>query len=208
MEQVQPQPASVGTGRRKSVFMEVGLVDEATLRRERSPTPTAPRLITHPTPRKLRPARTVRFRSRHHIIENHEEENSEWSEDSEVDEDEREALERMEVRANRPMFTNSKMYRMGLLTLVLAIMLPVLHSSPLSSVGAKAGVIPRQTIDPSMIKREDTNTDVCLRWSHQCKSLMQQMSQKEINAHADSCRCQWYPLRLRRAFQNRRRTDQ
>ncbi|KAF2653425.1 kelch repeat protein-like protein [Lophiostoma macrostomum CBS 122681] len=171
MERVQPQPVNGAPGRRKSVFMEVGLVDEATLRHERSPAPAAPRLITNPTPRKLRPTRTVRFQSQHHVIENHEgekcEEDSEWEEDSEADEDEREALERMEMRANRPLFTNSKMYRIGLLTLVLAIMLPVLHSSPLSSVGAKAGVIPRQTIDPSMVKRDDTNPDVCLRWSHQ-----------------------------------------
>lgn len=169
MEQVRPQPAAQAPGRRKSVFMEVGLVDEAQLRRERSP---APILIANPSPKRLRPTRVVRFRSQHDVIgqkeENQLEENDEWESASDADDIDYNTLASRRSYASQPVF-GSKLYRVGLFALVLAFMLPVLQSSPLSAVGAKGGVIPRATIDPYIAKREDTNTNICKRWSHQCK---------------------------------------
>ncbi|KAF2195166.1 hypothetical protein K469DRAFT_743799 [Zopfia rhizophila CBS 207.26] len=170
MERVRPQPALNVPSRRKSIFTEVGLVDEETVRRERSPTPA---LISNPTPKRLRPRGMLSFRRQADIFEEQEEEveeDGEWEEGSDSDHDD-ETLATMKLFPNEHVNGCSRLYRLGLLTLALALMLPVLQSSPISRMGVKGGVIPRQSIDcvdhPYLSKREDTPTEICKRWSHQ-----------------------------------------
>jgi hypothetical protein len=166
MEQAQPHPVLKAPRRRTSVFVEVGLVDNASMRREAS----------EPSSKRLRPARTVRFRSQNEIFEGRKEEDVQResesdepeSDECEIDENEAdsESTTKMSLPAPAPVFTNSKMYRAGLLVLVLAMMLPMLNTSPIQ--GRRDGVVPRETLDPYVVKREDTNANFCIRWSHQC----------------------------------------
>ncbi|ORY12612.1 hypothetical protein BCR34DRAFT_482332 [Clohesyomyces aquaticus] len=174
----QPQPALKAPGRRKSVFMEVGLVDEDTVRRDRSPAPgyntSTPTLISDPTRKRLRPARTVRFRSQAEILNEKEHErmseefDDEWESDSDV-EDETLATMKLYPSPNNQLNACSGLYKAGLLALILALMLPVLQINPISAIGVRGGVIrePRQTIDAQVVRRDDTNPQVCKRWSHQ-----------------------------------------
>ncbi|KAF2477780.1 uncharacterized protein BDR25DRAFT_299575 [Lindgomyces ingoldianus] len=176
MERVRPQPAHKSPDRQKSVFMEVGLVDEETVRRERNPTPKlTSTLVSDPTPRRLRPARMVRFRSQAEFFEEKEREGHEhdsgWESISDIEESDDETLATMKLYPNRATNTFSGLYKAGLLVLVLALMLPVLQTSPISTIGVRGGVIPLQSIDyvqgVHISKREDTNTQICKRWSHQ-----------------------------------------
>lgn len=63
--------------------------------------------------------------------------------------------------------------RLSYLAVILAIMLPILHMSPLLQagpfLGADAGPIVRRSDfeDTKLLPRQDTAVDVCLRWSHQ-----------------------------------------
>jgi hypothetical protein len=154
--------------RRKSVFAEVGLVDEDTIRRERCPTPT---LIPDPRSQRLQPPKTVRFHCQHSILGEEQtgrsEESSEWDSDSDTEKRGWEALEGMKLSC-QTMFPNSKLYRLGLFALALVLVLPILQTNPLFSLGARAAAIPGERIDASLAKREDTNTQVCKRWAHQC----------------------------------------
>ena len=173
MEQVRPQPATAMPGRRKSVFTEVGLVDETTIRRDRSP---APLLMSDPTPRQLRPARLVRFRSKHDVFQDDVQSSSEYSEwESATDSDESDFDTDTTTTKLYPIqhtFTYAKFYRLALLAVVLALLLPVLQTDPMSAVGVKGGVIPPRPAEfvaaTAFSKRDDTNTDICKRWSHQC----------------------------------------
>ena len=162
MERVSPQPAFDAPGRRKSVFAEVGLVDEATIRTERSPAPTS---LLKPRKKRFRPSRIVRFRSRHEIFEESDEDAHSGSEstDDSTDCD-------VITTQSRTNSTNFMLYRAGLLALILAIMLPILQIKPTSLIGVKGGAIPRRSIDSvEVLKREDTDTNICKRWAHQCK---------------------------------------
>ncbi|KAF2007709.1 kelch repeat protein-like protein [Amniculicola lignicola CBS 123094] len=156
----QPVEAPI---RRKSVFMEVGLVDENILRRERNP---APILIQNSSPRRVRPSRTVRFRSKNDVFEVKDEKESEWESASDSDE---EVLATINLHTTQNVMRYSRLYRLGLVTMVLALMLPLLQTNALFPLGVKGGVIPRETIgsDLGVVKREDSNTDVCKRWAHQ-----------------------------------------
>ncbi|KAH7115308.1 kelch repeat protein-like protein [Dendryphion nanum] len=161
MDRVHPQPAVEASGRRKSVFAEVGLVDEATIRRERSP---APILLSEQKRKRFRPSRIVRFRSRNDVFE---EDDEEAQSDSETTEDGND-YERAAAMKIRLVPANSMMYRAALLALVLAMMLPILQINPASLIGVKGGAIPRQTIESvQVVKREDTDTNICKRWAHQ-----------------------------------------
>ena len=87
MAQIRPQPATADGGRR-SIFTEVGLVNEHTINTKRSP---APILVTGQASRQQRPSRTVRFRSKNSIFGGEEEtkevdDESDW--ESVEDEDE------------------------------------------------------------------------------------------------------------------------
>ncbi|KAF2273986.1 kelch repeat protein-like protein [Westerdykella ornata] len=151
--------------RRKSVFMEVGLVDEATVQRERSPAPT---LISRRTPKSIRPSRTVRFRSQNSLFGDEE---GEDANNSDLDEALGPALADMATSANsnmRPLsYLSPQAHRLALLVLGLILVLPILHTNPLFSIGARASAIPSHAREATVSKREDTNTQVCKRWAHQ-----------------------------------------
>ena len=162
MESVSPQPVMEASGRRKSVFAEVGLVDEATIRTQRSPAPTS---LSNPKRRLFRPSRIVRFRSRNEVFEESDEDAQSGSDSTDYSTDsDMSSATQPRSNAGPTMF-----YRAGLLALVLAIMLPILQINPTSLIGVKGGAIPRRSIDSVVVKREDTDTNICKRWAHQCK---------------------------------------
>ena len=152
--------------------MEVGLIDEATIKRERSPAPT---LIPDPTPRRLRPARLVRFRSQAEIFEEKvgKDVDSEWDSTSDGEDADHETLASARLHPDQHMIAYSKMYRLGLLAVILALLLPLLQLNPISVIGVKGGASPQRPANyvegTKIVKREDTNTVICKRWSHQCK---------------------------------------
>lgn len=165
MERVLPQPALNAPGRRKSVFLEVGLIDQETLRRERNP---APALISDRNPKKLR-ARAVRFRSKNDIFREGDDASSEddWESASDSDSDEEISdSTHMHTTLGRP-----RIYRLAFLAVVLGLMLSICQIGTVAPVGVKGGVIPREYIEYSdssqFAKREDTQTDVCTRWAGQ-----------------------------------------
>lgn len=161
MEQVRLTHAQ---GRRRSIFTEVGLVDENTMRDERSPAPSATTL------KHLRPARIVRFRSTNSIFGEREDDNdSDW--ESIVDEDESHAsMAPPVVHASSSMMA-LRLYRLGIFAFVLAIMLPILSMNPVNRFGVRGSTIARSTIearsDHSMVVRDNTPTDTCKRWAGQ-----------------------------------------
>ncbi|PVH94235.1 kelch repeat protein-like protein [Periconia macrospinosa] len=170
MERVRPQPAN----QRKSVFAEVGLIDLQKAREERN---TAPVLVsTSPiSPRKSRPARTVRFRSQNEILneQSAEENGSEdgWESASDSDDD----FGSIEISHIQQDSSYTKIYRLGLLTVVFAMLLPVLQIDKIVPVGVRGGVIPREVIEvmnqPQLERRDDSQVEVCKRWSGQSTVL-------------------------------------
>jgi hypothetical protein len=166
MERVRPQPA---TGRRRSIFTEVGLVDEDTMRDVRSPAPNAT------TFKHLRPARTVRFRSHNSIFGEKEKEKengdeSDW--ESVLDEDESNTPTTTPIVLPSQSTMPLRLYRLGIFALVLAIMLPILSINPISRVGVQSSTIPRSTIEAQpersvVVKRADSPVDACKRWAGQ-----------------------------------------
>ncbi|KAJ4347129.1 uncharacterized protein N0V89_011067 [Didymosphaeria variabile] len=144
--------------------MEVGLVDEEQVRSERSP---APSIIKHATQRHLRPARAVRFRSKDSIFELKDaiaQSDDGWETDTDSDEDD--TIPRIQPQQNA---MSQKVYRLGMLTVLLALMLPILQMCSMSPQGVRAGVIPQTSIEPtvSRLDRRDSSTDVCKRWAGQ-----------------------------------------
>lgn len=158
MEHPRPQAAE---GRRRSIFTEVGLVDEDTVRDDRSPAPIAT------TFKHLRPARTVRFRSRNSVFgEAEKDDESDW--ESVVDEDEAQPAAVLSPPSRMPL----RLYRLGIFAFVLAMMLPIFSMNPISRFGVRGGTIPRSTIEAQaarsvLVKRDDTSTDACKRWAGQ-----------------------------------------
>jgi hypothetical protein len=145
--------------RYKSAFTEIGLDGAADMTKcnMRNVTPT-------------RPGLRVRWRSQVQIHEVEQQEN----EDS-----------RPEIPHSVPTTTwhqygssAALVSRLSFLAVVLAIMIPVLHTSPLlypgpTIIGAEAGPIaPRSARDydlesTKLLPRQSNPADVCLRWSHQ-----------------------------------------
>ncbi|KAL5392693.1 hypothetical protein DPSP01_000396 [Paraphaeosphaeria sporulosa] len=167
MDSAHDQPPFAAPTRRKSVFLEVGLVDEEQVRSERSP---APSIDKHARPRHLRPARTVRFRSKNDVFEDKRataQSDDDWETDTESDDDD--TFPRIQPRQN---MVSQKVYRLALFALVLALMLPILQISSISPQGVRAGVIPQTSIEPTVAQlgaRQDSgsNTQVCKRWAGQ-----------------------------------------
>jgi hypothetical protein len=165
MERVRPQPAQ---SRRRSIFTEVGLVDEDTMRDVRSPAPNST------TFKHLRPARTVRFRSTNSIFgekekEKEKEDESDW--ESVMDEDDTDTPNAPTVLPSQSTMP-LRLYRLGIFALVLAIMLPIISISPIYRLGVRASSIPGSTIEAQserslVVKREDTPVDACKRWAGQ-----------------------------------------
>ena len=170
MERVQAQPAATMPGRRKSVFYEIGLVDETTIREERT---RAPILKSNPILKRHRPTRLVRFRSQHDVFQHTEivkEDDSDWEQIWNLN---IEVPTTMKLNSSQYLFTYSKFYRLAGLAVMLALLLPILSTNPISAIGVKGGVIPSHpdtyVAATAFPKREDTNTNICKRWSHQCK---------------------------------------
>lgn len=166
MERVQPQPADCS---RMSVFTEVGLVDEQKIQEERSP------VRAHgETLKRLRPVKVLRFRSQNDILDQREEklddDDDEW--ESVYDEDEtNDSMPTMTAPATQALMP-TKLYRLGLLSLLLALMLPILQLNPLKHVGVRASAVPANSIEANtqhsvLMRREDSPTDACRRWSGQ-----------------------------------------
>lgn len=133
--------------RRSSAFFEAGLTGEDAF-------------VDARLRRASRPSLRVRFRSK---VDIHE---------SEVDDADSPVFETQEMP---PFFPT--MPRIMFFVLILAVIIPSLGNSPffkagVSPIGAKAGVVkvPIQehtTLLPTLDKRQDTETDVCTRWSGQ-----------------------------------------
>ncbi|KAI4915134.1 hypothetical protein J4E90_005173 [Alternaria incomplexa] len=168
MEQVRPQPATRPEGRRMSIFTEVGLVDENKMMEERSPVPTHGESL-----KRLRPAKMLRFRSRNDIFSADGERLPDDEDDWESVCDEDEANENVSRMTTIPQsFLPTKLYRFGLLSVLLALMLPIIQLNPLKHVGVRGGAIPANLIQANaersmLVRREDSPTDACRRWSGQ-----------------------------------------
>ncbi|KAF2495569.1 hypothetical protein BU16DRAFT_393241 [Lophium mytilinum] len=164
--------------RRRSVFMEVGLVDEEAFAAERRPhTPT---LIPNPSPKRSRPALKVRFRSEADIFGHNKDEDAETNTDSEAEAEvgDYDSLATTTLSSvPETGKTYSRLYRLGILAFVLAVLLPLLQGNSVTGAsertlfGARGGVIPRHdseiVVEDGFVKREDSPTTVCKRWSHQ-----------------------------------------
>jgi hypothetical protein len=168
MNRILPQPALEVSGRRRSVFLEVGLVDEETLRRDRSPTPT----LTFGSKSSTSRTRAVRFQSKNDIF--HDRDDGSDDDDWECASDAGNDVDPSETTQRHPTLGPSRLYRLGFLAVVLGLMLAVFQIGTVAPVGVEGGVIPRESIKhmdrPWLEKREDSQTDVCTRWAGQCKA--------------------------------------
>jgi hypothetical protein len=149
-----------------SIFTEVGLVDENRIREERSA------VRTHgETLKLLRPAKMLRFRSRNDVFndrgEKLDDDEDDW--ESVCDEDDvSDSLPAMTAPAQS--FMPTKLYRLGLFSVLLALMLPIMQLNPLKHVGVRGGAIPTNSIQANaelstLVSREDSSTDTCRRFS-------------------------------------------
>jgi len=150
-----------------SIFAEVGLVDEDKLREERRPVRTHGRLQ-----RRMQPAQMLRFQDQNdgsNETQSPEEEESDW----ESVEDEEDTADVPSATSMLPaqFMTAAKLYRLGLCSLVLALMLPILSTKPMMRIGAMGSMIPANDMpigrERSMLVGRDAPTDVCKRWSGQ-----------------------------------------
>ncbi|KAF1942535.1 hypothetical protein EJ02DRAFT_433957 [Clathrospora elynae] len=167
MENVLPQPAANAGLRRMSIFTEVGLVDEQKIREERSP-------VKHGDSLKgLRPAKMLRFRIRNDVINERildDDDESDW--ESVCDEVESDDTVSATTIAPVQYSMPTRLYRLGLFSLVLALMLPIMQLNPLKHIGVRGDAIPAHSIQANaersiLVSREDSPTDVCKRFSGQ-----------------------------------------
>ena len=179
--------------------MEVGLVDEEIFRRQA----IMPILMPNPSPRRVRPVQRVRFRSKADIFEEEKKSEDEWEDVNDTDPDDSTAeddgtLSTTTLRPNTHTRTYSRLYRLGILAFLLAVTLPLLRNNPVvgdnghTLFGARGGVIhsaPANYMeeDEELLRRGDTPTDVCTRWSHQSMSILFQ----SIRRNADETQLPW-----------------
>lgn len=174
MERVRPQAAPYAQGRRMSIFTEVGLVDENRIQEERSP------VRTHESLARLRPVKMLRFKSRNDVFnengERQADDEDDWESvcgDDDEDDEANESLPSIMTTCTAPIYlAPTKLYRLGLLSLLLALMLPIMQLNPLKHVGVRGGMIPANSIQANtersiLVRREDSPTDACRRWSGQ-----------------------------------------
>jgi len=179
--------------------MEVGLVNGETFRRQA----TTPILIPNLSPKRVRPVHCVRFRSKTDIFEEEEKSKDEWEDVDHTDSDRSMAeddgtLSTMTLRPNTHLRTYSRLYRLGILAFLLAVTLPLLQNNPVvggnghTLFGARGGVIPSTPVEymeevAEFLRRGDTPTDICARWSHQSMSILFQ----NIGRNADETQPPW-----------------
>ncbi len=156
--------------RRTSVFKEIGLDDDY----EDNSAPASLR--------NMRPRQQVHCRSRPalHDAPVLREQDRSNAEDSAP------RFAKSDSAASRTKFPS--MTRVYILALILAIALPVLHNSPFvggaenSIIGVEGRVIKtsaaqeRAAIDGELVSRDNSPTDVCIRWSHQSKDVSKFLS--------------------------------
>ena len=124
---------------------------------------------------RLRPVKMLRFKSRNDIFNENGERQADDEDDWEsvCDDDEaNESLPSPATTVATPYFAPTKLYRLGLLSLLLALMLPIVQLNPLQHIGVRGGAIPTNSIQANtersmIVKREDSPTDACRRWSGQ-----------------------------------------
>ncbi|KAH9869287.1 hypothetical protein IAQ61_006493 [Plenodomus lingam] len=170
MQRAQSKPVANGERHRMSIFAEVGLVDQDRLREERSPVRTHGHLL-----KQMRPAKMLRFRSRNDVINERqpqEDDGSDWESVDGDEDDHKEATAPITPLVPTQYTISTKLCRLGLLSLVLAIMLPILSMNPMSRIGVVGTIIPEDGNRPNsqamtLVKREDSPVDVCKRWSGQ-----------------------------------------
>ncbi|RMZ72033.1 kelch repeat [Pyrenophora seminiperda CCB06] len=164
------RPAAHAEGRRMSIFTEVGLVDENRIQEERSPVRAHGESLA-----RLRPVKMLRFKSRNDIFnengERQPDDEDDWESVCDDDEANESSLPTTATVA-APYFAHTKLYRLGLLSLLLALMLPIVQLNPLKHVGVRGGMIPTNSIQANtersiLVKRDDSPTDACRRWSGQ-----------------------------------------
>ena len=150
-----------------SIFTEVGLVDEDRIREERSAVRTHGEALT-----RLRPAKVLRFRSRNDIFNDRGEKMDDDEDDWESVCDEDDANDSLPAITTAPAqsFMSTKLYRLGLFSVLLALMLPIMQLNPLKQIGVRGGAIPTNSIQANveratLIRREDSPTDACRRFS-------------------------------------------
>jgi hypothetical protein len=152
-----------------SIFTEVGLVNEHRMKEERSPVPTHGESL-----RRLRPAKMLRFRSRNDVFnaegERLADDEDDW--ESVCDDDEANDSTPCRTTATSQSLMPTKLYRFGLFSVLLALMLPIIQLNPLKHVGVRGGAIPTNSIQANperstLVRREDSPTDACRRWSGQ-----------------------------------------
>jgi hypothetical protein len=161
MDRVRPQPAPAAA-RRRSIFAEVGLLDEAKIQHERSP---APALVSAQTIKPFRPARIVRFRSRNSVFgPDNQDDESDWESLSDKHDDYKDSTPPTHPPLQHTM-ASSRLYRAGLFVIVLALMLPILQIISIAPLGVYAAELNSDTF--SLVSRADAPTDVCKRWSGQ-----------------------------------------
>ena len=179
--------------------MEVGLVDEEIFRRQA----TMPILMPNPSPKRVRPVQRVRFRSKTDIFEEEKKSEDEWEDVYDADSGDSTAeddgtLLTMTLRPNTYTRTYSRLYRLGILAFLLAVTLPLLQNNPVvgdnghTLFGARGGVIPSTPADymeedEELLRRGDTPTDICTRWSHQSMSILFQ----SIRRNTDEAQLPW-----------------
>jgi len=155
-----------------SIFTEVGLVDENRIQEERSPVRTHGESLA-----RLRPVKMLRFKSRNDIFnengERQADDEDDWESVCDDDDNEpNESLPSLMTTVAAPCFAPTKLYRLGLLSLLLALMLPIMQLNPLKHVGVRGDTLPTNSIQANversmLVKREDSPTDACRRWSGQ-----------------------------------------
>jgi hypothetical protein len=152
-----------------SIFTEVGLVDEDRIREERRAVKTTGGPLIS-----MRPVKMLRFKSRNDIFNAEgrrlDDDEDDW--ESVCDEDEPSGSSQSTTIASSQFFTPTKLYRLGLFSLVLALMLPIIQLNPLKHVGVMGASIAASSIEANvqhstLVKREDSPTDVCKRYSGQ-----------------------------------------
>jgi hypothetical protein len=148
-----------------SIFTEVGLVDENKIKEERSPVPTHGETL-----KRLRPAKMLRFRSTNSIFNAEGERLADDEDDWESVCDDDEANESYTTTSQS--FMPTRLYRLGLFSVLLALMLPIIQLNPLKHIGVRGGAIPTHAIQANversmLARREDSPTDACRRWSGQ-----------------------------------------
>lgn len=174
-------PSATSNPRRKSVFREVGLVDDD--REKYAPVPSVP-ILSSPASLPRKPRLSVRFPSDVAQLEEVKEEDpvhDELSDDDSINDFDlrkrddlcKPAPHLVELPATAVASGFTRLHRLCILALLVFLIIPITHDLPLFGTpgkvfgGAHAGLIPRHA---ALEKREDSPTDACTRWSHASKA--------------------------------------